>query len=34
MHPDQFTLINSPSEQIFKNSSRELLYHAEVLDLL
>lgn len=34
MHPDQFTLINSPSEQIFRNSCRELLYHAEVLDLL
>lgn len=34
MHPDQFTLINSPSEQVFENSRRELLYHADVLDLL
>lgn len=34
MHPDQFTLINSPDEGIFDRSARELLYHAEVLDLL
>ena len=34
MHPDQFTLINSPDEEIFKRSIKELLYHAQVLDLL
>ncbi len=34
MHPDQFTLINSLKEEIFKRSRRELLYHARVLDLL
>lgn len=34
MHPDQFTLINSPDEKIFARSREELLYHARVLDLL
>ena len=34
MHPDQFTLINSPDEDIFIRSERELLYHCEVLDLM
>jgi len=34
MHPDQFTLINSVDEAIFARSQRELIYHAEVLDLL
>jgi UV DNA damage endonuclease len=34
MHPDQFTLINSLDEEIFERSVRELVYHAEVLDLL
>ena len=34
MHPDQFTLINSLDKDIFERSRRELLYHAEVLDLL
>ncbi|MFH2108497.1 MAG: UV DNA damage repair endonuclease UvsE [Chrysiogenia bacterium] len=34
MHPDQFTLINSPDIAIFDRSSAELAYHAEVLDLL
>lgn len=34
MHPDQFTLINSPDEDIFRRSSAELGYHARVLDLL
>lgn len=32
LHPDQFTLLNSPSEQIFENSVRELLYHVQILD--
>ena len=32
MHPDQFTLINSPNEDNFTRSERELLYHCEVLD--
>lgn len=34
MHPDQFTLINSPSMDIFKRSIKELVYHAEILDLM
>ncbi len=34
MHPDQFTLINSPSEDIFRRSAAELFYHARVLDML
>ena len=34
MHPDQFTLLNSPDERIYQNSIRELLYHAKVLDSL
>lgn len=34
MHPDQFVLINSPTEKIFENSMRELIYHCEVLDVL
>jgi UV DNA damage endonuclease len=32
MHPDQFVLINSPSEDLFKRSVAELQYHADVLD--
>jgi UV DNA damage endonuclease len=34
MHPDQFTLINSPDPAIFERSAAELAYHARVLDLL
>ncbi len=34
MHPDQFTLINSPDQGIFRRSAAELEYHARVLDLL
>lgn len=34
MHPDQFTFINSIDEAIFARSVRELMYHADVLDLL
>lgn len=34
MHPDQFIIINSPDKKIFQRSVKELLYHAEVLDLL
>ncbi len=34
MHPDQFTLINSPDLGIFKRSVAELNYHAAVLDLM
>lgn len=33
MHPDQFTLINSPDADIFRRSAAELDYHALVLDL-
>jgi len=34
MHPDQFTLINTPSEEILSRSLSELSYHARVLDLM
>ncbi len=34
MHPDQFTLINSPDEDIFSRSVKDLEYHAQVLDAL
>jgi len=34
MHPDQFTLINSSKDEIFERSKRELVYHAEILDLM
>lgn len=34
MHPDQFTLINSPGVEIFERSAAELRYHAGVLNLL
>jgi UV DNA damage endonuclease len=34
MHPDPFTLINSPGEDIFARSTTELAYHARVLDLM
>jgi len=34
MHPDQFILLNSLSERIYKNSIRELIYHADVMDLM
>jgi UV DNA damage endonuclease len=34
VHPDQFTFINSQSEEIFERSQRELQYHAQILDLM
>jgi UV DNA damage endonuclease len=34
MHPDQFTLINSPDKGVFERSLQELIYHAQVLDLM
>ncbi|MCW4044920.1 MAG: UV DNA damage repair endonuclease UvsE [Candidatus Bathyarchaeota archaeon] len=34
MHPDQFTLINSPSEDIFQRSAKELAYHTAILDIM
>jgi len=34
MHPDQFTLINSPREDVLERSCRELEYHSQVLDLM
>jgi UV DNA damage endonuclease len=34
VHPDQFTLINSLSEDIFARSRNELRYHADLLDCL
>jgi UV DNA damage endonuclease len=34
MHPDQFTLINSPNLEVYEDSIRELLYHSQVLGLM
>jgi UV DNA damage endonuclease len=34
VHPDQFTLINSLSDDIFARSRSELQYHADLLDCL
>lgn len=34
MHPDQFTLINSPDRKIYERSVSELLYHSKVLDCM
>jgi UV DNA damage endonuclease len=34
VHPDQFTLINSLSDDIFERSRNELQYHADLLDCL
>lgn len=31
MHPDQFTMINSPDNTVFERSVKELTYHAQVL---
>jgi len=34
MHPDQFNVLNSKDIDVFKRTQRELLYHAQVLDLM
>lgn len=34
MHPDQFTLINSPDKNVIRRSVAELFYHARLLDML
>ena len=34
MHPDQFIVLNSDKEEVYKDSVEELWYHAEVLDSL
>ena len=34
MHPDQFTLLNSPDREVFRRSVAELTYHARFLDAL
>jgi UV DNA damage endonuclease len=34
MHPDQFTVLNSPSKKVVQNSIRELEYHADFLDAM
>jgi UV DNA damage endonuclease len=32
MHPGQYTVLNSPDEQVLKNTMRDLVYHVGVLD--
>jgi UV DNA damage endonuclease len=34
MHPDQFTLINSISDDVLERSIKELKYHVEIFDLM
>jgi UV DNA damage endonuclease len=34
MHPDQFNVLNSQEKSVFKRTARELLYHAQILDLM
>jgi UV DNA damage endonuclease len=34
MHPGQYTLLNSPKENVHQNSIKDLKYHADVLDLM
>lgn len=34
MHPGQYTILNSPDEQIVQKSFEDLIYHARVLDSL
>lgn len=34
MHPDQFVLINTPKKSVLENSVKELIFHAELLDLM
>lgn len=34
MHPDQFVIVNAKDEKIFQNSVRELVYHAQIFDLM
>jgi len=34
MHPDQFTLINSPDDKVFQSSRAELAWHARLLDAM
>lgn len=34
MHPDQFVVLNTPHREVLENSTRELEYHCNVLDLM
>lgn len=34
MHPGQYNVIGTPDDSAFENTTRDLLYHAQVLDLM
>ncbi|MDD4027936.1 MAG: UV DNA damage repair endonuclease UvsE [Bacilli bacterium] len=34
MHPGQYTIINSPREDVVKNSINDLIYHCDFMDLM
>lgn len=34
MHPGQFTILNSPVSDVLENTTKELKYHAEVIDAM
>lgn len=34
MHPGQYTVLNSPDDEVVKRAKADLVYHADVLDLL
>ncbi len=34
MHPGQYTVLNSPKEEVVKNAMADLIYHCDFLDSL